>query len=535
MLDSIRIVIKNRVIAYRYFPIIFFLIFVWLMCLIRTNYLWIVGDDPNLLNQSIMMSKGRTPNVDFFSGYPGLSQELQGLLIRVFGSKPFIQHVYSSILASLIGIYLYSKFKRVNNWLIFLFLFFGYTQAFLVNPTPNPGHFFQLFAIIVIFNVMSQSKSGATRFAVIGTCLALSIMSKQYGVILALCIAEYVLILKLKFELRKLGISILFLFNIFLSSIYFLSVRKDAISELDFNLSTLMLVLPALFLGLGLIRSDNRIILNYRFSILIPIFFVLTILTCYVWIYSLSNPLPILQEIFIYAPREINKNVVAIEFSSSSLIRAFLGIFLLIILSGLECFSATTRVFIRQLFQISMLITLIFCFRFMGNLSGTPFILCAFILLFTLSRKLDTRERDVLRTMMFSIIPLFFILIPYPNYSFHVFIIILFFLYILDNINQPKNTPSISRYRNIPVILTSLVLLIGYSLHENQWISTLPDYRFQGILIESETDGWNYSIETASKPESVKCTDVGCWYLRLATNPSASLMNTYRIPIWIRK
>jgi hypothetical protein len=94
-----------------------------------------------------MISKGRTPNVDFFSGYPGLSQEIQGLLIRALGDKPIIQHIYSAILASLIGIYFYLKFKRINGWLIFLVLFFGYTQAFLVNPTPNPGHLFQLFAI----------------------------------------------------------------------------------------------------------------------------------------------------------------------------------------------------------------------------------------------------------------------------------------------------------------------------------------------------------------------------------------------------
>ena len=535
MVDSLRIMSKNKDSAYRYLPLIFYLVFVWSICLIRNNFMWIVGDDPNLLNQSILISKGKIPNIDFFSGYPSLSQELQGLLINILGSKPFVQHIYSSILASLIGIYLYSKFKRINGWLLFLFLFFGYTQAFLVNPTPNPGHLFQLFAIVVIFNLMSQSDSRARKFAVIGICLAITVMSKQYGVVFALSLAEYIFILRLKSEYRRLCLSILLLLNIFLAGIYYVSVRKDAISELQFNLSTLLLVLPILFLGLGLVGSNTKTIIDFRYSFLIPIFCIVTTLTCYVWIYSFRNPFPILQELFIYAPREINKNVVAIELSLSSILRALLAVFLLLILSRPDWFSIKTSVFMSRFFQLSLLSMLLLCFRFMGNLSGTPLIFFAFILLFALSRKLDSTERDVVRIMMFSIMPLFFVLIPYPNYSFHIFILILFFLYTIDNINRPRNERIESRYRNIPLVLASLVLITGFAIHENNWISTLPDYRFRGILIESETEGWNHSIEEASKAEGVKCTDVGCWYLRLATNPSASVMNTYELPIWIRK
>ena len=526
---------KNRIMASTYLPIIVYLMFVWLMCLLRSNYMWIVGDDPNLLNQSILMSKGRTPNVDFFSGYPGLSQEVQELLIRVLDGKPYIQHVYTSILASLIGIYLYSKFRRVKSWVMFLFLFFGYTQAFLLNPTPNPGHLFQLFAVVVIFNLMSQDRSGVMRFAVIGICLALSVMSKQYGVALVLCVTEYLLILKLRLEFRKLGISILLLFNIFLSSIYYLSVRDGAISELEFSISTIIVILPALFLGWGLIRSDNRIVFKYRLSLLIPIFFTLTILTCYIWIYSLRNPWPILQELFIYAPREINKNVVAIELSMSSVSRASFGVFLLFLLSKADTFFSRKRVLKNQLFQLVLLIALLLCFYFIGNLSGTPFILFAFILLVFLSQKIDSQERVILRTMMFSIIPLFFILIPYPNYSYHIFIFIMFFAYILDNRNHAKKLKGESKHITLPMILTSLVLLVGYSVHENQWIGALPNYRFHGTLIESASDAWSYSIKTASKAESIECNDFGCWYLRLMTNPSASLMDTYRKPIWISK
>jgi hypothetical protein len=482
-----------------------------------------------------MVSKGRTPNVDFFSGYPGLSQEIQGFLILLLDGRPFIQHVYSSTLASLIGIYLYSHFKKINHWLMLLFLFFGYTQTFLVNPTPNPGHLFQLFAIVVILNVMSQGRSEAIRYAIIGICLALSLMSKQYGLVLVLCITEYFFILNLKSEFRRKGISILLLFNIFLISIYYLSVRKDANSDFNFNLSALMLVIPVLYLGFELIRGDNKVIPNFTFSTFIPIFFILTILICYVWIYSIRNPLPILQELFIYAPREINKNVVAVAFSLSSVSRAFLGLLLLFTLCRVNLFLSTNGVFKKQIVLLSLTVILLLCFRFMGNLSGTPFLFFAFTLLFTLSKEMNPGERENVQVMMFCITPLFFILIPYPNISFHIFIIILFFAYILDNTNQRRSLEREGMLRDIPVILTSLVLLAGYLVHENQWIRSLPNYQVYDILIESESDAWNYSIETASQSESIKCTDFGCWYLRLATNASESLMNTYRKPIWVDK
>ena len=56
-----------------FFAFALYLIFVWSLAYVRRDYLWITGDDANLLEQSLLITRGFIPNIDFFSGYPGLS------------------------------------------------------------------------------------------------------------------------------------------------------------------------------------------------------------------------------------------------------------------------------------------------------------------------------------------------------------------------------------------------------------------------------------------------------------------------------
>ena len=74
-----------------------YLILVWGFALIRSKYLWITGDDSNLLVQSILTFKGQKPNIDFESGYPGLSQFTQAGLMHIFGVNIFSQHLYTGL------------------------------------------------------------------------------------------------------------------------------------------------------------------------------------------------------------------------------------------------------------------------------------------------------------------------------------------------------------------------------------------------------------------------------------------------------
>ena len=159
-----------------------YLILVWGFALIRMNYLWIAGDDPNLIMQAALTRNGFKPNLDFESGYPGLSQFIQSGLMYVFGINIFSQHLYSALLASITGLLICINFPRLPQWLLTLGLVLIYCQQHLVNPTPNPGHLFELF-LLAIFTLVNRREVRSNRFIFCASFLLLGIafLSKQYA------------------------------------------------------------------------------------------------------------------------------------------------------------------------------------------------------------------------------------------------------------------------------------------------------------------------------------------------------------------
>jgi hypothetical protein len=89
-----------------------YLVLVWGFAILRAQYMWITGDDPNLLVQSILTREDQRPNFDFKSGYPGLSQFAQSLLMQVFGVNLFSQHLYTAILSTITGFLICINFSK---------------------------------------------------------------------------------------------------------------------------------------------------------------------------------------------------------------------------------------------------------------------------------------------------------------------------------------------------------------------------------------------------------------------------------------
>ena len=62
-----------------------FALFLAVNAYIRRLWIWDIGDDQNLMMPAINIGRGYTPNIDFVSGYPGLTFYIQRLVMLFTG------------------------------------------------------------------------------------------------------------------------------------------------------------------------------------------------------------------------------------------------------------------------------------------------------------------------------------------------------------------------------------------------------------------------------------------------------------------
>ena len=153
---------------------------------IRRDWVWIIGDDQNLMMPAINIGRGLVPNIDFANGYPGLTFYVQRAIMLVVGELPISEHVYTALQAGLFAFVtawvLRRQFPAALTWIL---IFFVWTVSYRLNPTPNPGSVMQSLAILSLYWMDRFASRQRLGDALIAGCLAgLAFLFKQPGIFL---------------------------------------------------------------------------------------------------------------------------------------------------------------------------------------------------------------------------------------------------------------------------------------------------------------------------------------------------------------
>jgi hypothetical protein len=167
----------------------FLLTYAW----IRRDWVWIVGDDQNLMMPAINIGRGLTPNIDFDNGYPGITFYVQRAIMLVVGDQPISEHVYTAFQAALFALIaawvLRRHFPAPLTWIL---VFFVWTVSFRLNPTPNPGNITQALTIMSLYWMDRFGSRLQLRDALIAGSLAgLAFLFKQPGIFLPVVFLLY--------------------------------------------------------------------------------------------------------------------------------------------------------------------------------------------------------------------------------------------------------------------------------------------------------------------------------------------------------
>lgn len=160
---------------------------------IRRDYVWIVGDDQNLMMPAINIGRGLVPNIDFDNGYPGVTFYIQRAIMLVVGDQPISEHVYTAIQAALFALVaawmLRRRFPAPLTWVL---VFFVWANTYRLNPTPNPGN---VMLVLVLLSLYWMDRFGThlrQRDALIAGSLAgLAFLFKQPGIFLPVVFLLY--------------------------------------------------------------------------------------------------------------------------------------------------------------------------------------------------------------------------------------------------------------------------------------------------------------------------------------------------------
>jgi hypothetical protein len=170
-----------------------FAVFLALNAYVHRLWIWDIGDDQNLMMPAINIGRGYTPNIDFLSGYPGLTFYVQRLVMVIVGEAPISEHIYSALQALLFGGVAAWVLRRwyppALVWLIVIFL---WTGSHALNPTPNPGYVVQPLAILAMVSIERLGRQGRLLdAAVAGAVAGLAFLFKQYGIMLPVAFVLY--------------------------------------------------------------------------------------------------------------------------------------------------------------------------------------------------------------------------------------------------------------------------------------------------------------------------------------------------------
>ena len=489
-----------------------YLILVWGFALIRSKYLWITGDDPNLLVQSILTFKGQKPNIDFESGYPGLSQFTQEGLMHIFGVNIFSQHLYTALMSSFTGILVCINFQQLPNWVLSTGLIVIYSQEHLVNPTPNPGHLFVLLAV----------KNEMFHIIINSILLGISFLAKQYALFVLL---GFILMKISNFHGKNNNKSNHFFIGflgIAAATSYYIGLIPNGDSKVEAIGNLVILLTPYLIfvyinskVKLNVTQIGIRALLK---SILVSTFtFSCTVIIGLSVLYRTTDVIRIIEKILIEMPRRINSNIVLIQISRSTIqsLIAF-TVFLLAIWFMLILENSYNTSQKRQIFQkmLAILIAII-GFSKIGNLSGnfTLSILPIFIIIYYY--KISKKFQPSRKLFFFILTSYQFILIPYPNINFHILIYVVALFILISDVGDTKKSDRMSVAILLPIFLTILLLV-----HEVQTLDSMKNYRYGDITFQSQDVNWQKIINEAkeSKGDYLKCKSRGCEMLILLSN-----------------
>lgn len=497
-----------------------YLLLVWGFALVRHDYLWIDGDDPNLLTQAALTHNGLKPNLDFESGYPGLSQFIQADLMHLFGVNIFSQHLYTAILASLTGFLICLNFPKIPQWLLSVGLILIYCQQHLVNPTPNPGHLFELF-LITVFTVTNKKLKlrGKTIFYVSFTLLGLAFLAKQYAIFV---LFGYTISQFEKAQWKKLDSKkrlILLGFGVLAATLYFVLLIPDGNLKKWATVTLVVMVLPYVLLNLMLhgkksIKMAHSLSDSTKNVIAGTLIFLMTVLIGFVVLYQSYNLKDILYQVLIEAPRRINDNVVLLSINTNTLISFFAFLIfscstIYLIKSQYSNKNWRAKDFIRQA-AVIFIGTL--AFTKIGNLSTTIIMVLLPIVIIYSYFKLDSEANPDCKQFFFVLTCYQFVLIPYPNVNFHMMIwVVACLILIRDKFGDIQPT-RMKHLWTFPVILVALLLV-----HEVKTIDSMKTYNFQEVHFKSNTTAWNLAIKEAvnSNGELASCSTIGCKMLVL--------------------
>lgn len=180
----------------------FLAVYAW----IRREWVWIVGDDQNLMMPAINIGQGFVPNIDFTNGYPGLTFYIQRLIMLVVGQTPISEHVYTAIQAASLAIvsaWVLRRYPAALTWLLILFI---WTISFRLNPTPNPGSVTQALSILSIYWMGRSGTTHRVRDTVVAGVLAgIAFLFKQPGIFLPIVFLLYTSLVYLTWPDRPPG------------------------------------------------------------------------------------------------------------------------------------------------------------------------------------------------------------------------------------------------------------------------------------------------------------------------------------------
>ena len=496
-------------------------LFILLTTALRHNYIWIIGDDPNLMAQAILVSKGFLPNLDFFSGYPGLSIQIQSQFVQWFGPTPIAQHLWTA--ATQIGLILvFFSSVHAHPLLTFFSLVLIFSQGYLLNPSPNPGYAFAVFFILGLKKNSDFLQNQNMRHAVLaGIFFGISFLFKQYGVFGPLTFALSSLTLLVSSARRKLFVGLNVLISVLVAVLYILVLVPAEQGRSEVMLNAAVFLLPALAsfrlraaaTHNGGLSTLQWISVNFAMAVV----FAGAIIYYFFSFYGADKIVEVVRTIFFDAPRTINQHLLAVNFSEHSLYQTGLALVAVLGLWRLHAkFNFSEKWFIASVFVLlaGLLIPK------MDNLSNTPFLGLAPLFLFLLASA--TKIDGVHSVQLLAIGPFFVLLVPYPNIAYHLPI----FLYLALQVLEPPQQVARASSPLLGLIVAAVALVIlsplCYRVHSQMKSTTA--YEFRGLSFISGDPHWPEVIaETESLGRSGKCQTQGCRYLLVATSKDWTL------------
>lgn len=497
-----------------------YLILVWGFAILRAQYMWITGDDPNLLVQSILTREGQRPNFDFKSGYPGLSQFTQSLLMKVFGVNLFSQHLYTAILSTITGFLICINFSKSPAWILSTGLIIVYCQEHLVNPTPNPGH---LFINIVLFlytlNKKLQIKNNIMRASLVAFLLGISFLAKQYAIIIFISYIMLQISQVKDFKNIRYKNKINLLMGLLVALSYYYFLIPNSRLKIDALINLVLCSIP--FLVLMYLDSKNEfnpgiIRLKELLAIIASslIVFIFTIFVGLSMLYGTFEINELLRRILFDMPKEINLNLVLMQFSIKNILQMLSFLLFLILVLFINFYNNKTNSN-KIINSVKILVCIgiaVFLFSQLGNLSANLVISFLPTLIIILFFKYLQKDLSKYKPYLFALACYQFVLIPYPNINFHIAVFIFGLLVLTSTISSFNSNKQISIAMLLPILLVSALLY-----KENRDMSSMKSYSFSGITFKSSDINWEYEIISASKAGNnmANCSTYGCKFLVL--------------------